>query len=98
MRPESADGRGHFETCAQQRCHHGIQAEGGAWSGESWPDGKGCFQILPQWDLNPSWFWLIFELSVTDWASQCHIFLNMHKAMESFHSIYGTLSCGTLGT
>lgn len=24
MRPESADGRGHFETCAQQRCHHGI--------------------------------------------------------------------------
>lgn len=46
--------------------------------------------------FKPFRFWFIFELPVTDWSSQCRIFLNMHKAMESFHCIYDTLSCGTL--
>lgn len=43
MQPGSTDSQGHFEIHAQQRCHHGIWAISGAWSRESWPDGKDCF-------------------------------------------------------
>lgn len=56
-----------------------------------------AFQSCPSGIESPSRFCFTFELPVTDWSSQCRIFLNMHKAIESFRRIYDTLSCGTLG-
>lgn len=91
--------RATLRSHAQQRCHRGIWAVSGAWSRGELARWEGLLlNPSPVGFSNLSRLWLIFELSVTDWASQCHIFLNMHKAMESFHRTHDTLSSGTLGT